>query len=249
MTLRESIQNRIKEIDIFYDLNFDKPYITNFETGRLKLKKLLMYEPEEVRESTEEKENKYTLFGYEKLSEVRESDDINNLTFNSKSNMYEGDRINLNGPKKNNIIKKRFKTGNIDKQIIINHKKTDNFEKKKFDKNFLNNFVNNNNNKRQNKVNFRSNNQNKLSKKTVNFTNSIDNFKNQKYTQKNNRTTINNSCSIDNIIKNGKKDNEQLEKGNSKQLKERKLFFVLTKEEYFILMREKAKYNNTFTNY
>ena len=52
--MRQSIQNRIQEIDKFFELNFDKPYVFNFENGRIKLKKLLMYEPEIITEIDDE---------------------------------------------------------------------------------------------------------------------------------------------------------------------------------------------------
>ncbi len=45
LELRESIEDRIEEIENFYEINFDQPYAQHFEKGRMKLKKLLIFEP------------------------------------------------------------------------------------------------------------------------------------------------------------------------------------------------------------
>ena len=45
LELKDSIEDRIEEIENFYEINFDKPYAQHFEKGRIKLKKLLMFEP------------------------------------------------------------------------------------------------------------------------------------------------------------------------------------------------------------
>ena len=50
LELRESIEDRIEEIENYYELNFDKPNSQYFEKGRMKLKKLLIYEPSAVNE-------------------------------------------------------------------------------------------------------------------------------------------------------------------------------------------------------
>ena len=50
LELREKIEDRIEEIDNYYEFNFDKPNSKYFEKGRMKLKKLLMYEPSTVNE-------------------------------------------------------------------------------------------------------------------------------------------------------------------------------------------------------
>ena len=50
LDLRESIEDRIEEIENFYEINFDQPYAQHFEKGRIKLKKLLMFEPFAINE-------------------------------------------------------------------------------------------------------------------------------------------------------------------------------------------------------
>ena len=57
MDLREKIEDRIEEIENFYELNFDKPNSQYFEKGRMKLKKLLMYEPSNISEMNVEMNN------------------------------------------------------------------------------------------------------------------------------------------------------------------------------------------------
>ena len=43
--LRKTIESRIQDIEVFYEIHFDEPFVLNFEKGRLKLKKSLMNEP------------------------------------------------------------------------------------------------------------------------------------------------------------------------------------------------------------
>ena len=43
LDLREKIEDRIEDIENYYELNFDKPNSQYFEKGRMKLKKLLMF--------------------------------------------------------------------------------------------------------------------------------------------------------------------------------------------------------------
>lgn len=50
LELKQSIEDRIEEIENFYELNFDQPYAQHFEKGRIKLKKLLMFEPFDINE-------------------------------------------------------------------------------------------------------------------------------------------------------------------------------------------------------
>ena len=74
------------ELDSFVELNFDKPYIFNFEAGRIKLKKLLMYEPESIYEINENNENKnYILAGYDKIPEEKEIQSKNENEYNEES--------------------------------------------------------------------------------------------------------------------------------------------------------------------
>ena len=134
MILRESIQKRIREIDSFFDSNFDKPYIFNFEKGRLKLKKLLMFEPESVTEiNKDESINKCVLLGYEKIPEEQEYEfniidnnsnnpssindektieekirDYKNKIVNTMEDINENDEI-IENKKNNNKIRNRNK--------------------------------------------------------------------------------------------------------------------------------------------
>jgi len=61
--LRQSIQNRIEELEDFFEDNFDKEFIFYFESGRYKLKKLLMYEPNLLDEIDNGKNIKALVFG------------------------------------------------------------------------------------------------------------------------------------------------------------------------------------------
>ena len=104
LSLRESIRNRILEIDSFFELNFDKPYIYNFETGRIKLKKLLMYEPDTISEFNENK--KYILAGYDDIPEEKD----NEISYEKKG---------INGP----ITKRNYNINyNIQETSFSNNK-------------------------------------------------------------------------------------------------------------------------------
>ena len=41
-TLKESIENRIEEIELFYESNFDEPHVLNFQKGVIQLKNILI---------------------------------------------------------------------------------------------------------------------------------------------------------------------------------------------------------------
>ena len=61
--LRHSIENRIEELEDFFEDNFDNEFIFYFERGRYKLKKLLMYEPNLIDEINNGKNMKAFIFG------------------------------------------------------------------------------------------------------------------------------------------------------------------------------------------
>ena len=61
--LRHSIENRIEELEDFFEDNFDNEFIFYFERGRYKLKILLMYEPNLIDEINNGKNMKAFIFG------------------------------------------------------------------------------------------------------------------------------------------------------------------------------------------
>ena len=52
LNLRKSIEERIAEIDAFLEDNFDKPYVLNFEKGKIKLRKILLITPSDKLNTT-----------------------------------------------------------------------------------------------------------------------------------------------------------------------------------------------------
>jgi len=52
LNLRKSIEERIAEVDAFLEDNFDKPYVLNFEKGKIKLRKILLITPSDKLNST-----------------------------------------------------------------------------------------------------------------------------------------------------------------------------------------------------
>ena len=83
LDLREKIEDRIEDIENYYELNFDKPNIQYFEKGRMKLKKLLMFEPSSISEmkmSVNDKQN-LALIVNETNKNTTESNYNNNINF------------------------------------------------------------------------------------------------------------------------------------------------------------------------
>ena len=153
--MRQSIQNRIQEIDKFFELNFDKPYVFNFENGRIKLKKLLMYEPEIITEIDDDnKNNKCVVFGIEEqIKEEKDKIDYKeDNTFMNKNkimNIYDIDN-DANKEQKNkkriNDFKKKIldlterkNLNSFNKNVKINN---NNYNDKSKNLNYRNNALN-----------------------------------------------------------------------------------------------------------
>jgi len=102
LDLREKIEDRIEEIENFYELNFDKPNSQYFEKGRMKLKKLLMYEPSNISEMNVEMNN----------NKVNMALVVNGTNKNTIESNYNNDintlnnNINNNGEISFNILNK-----------------------------------------------------------------------------------------------------------------------------------------------
>ena len=99
MDLREKIEDRIEEIENFYELNFDKPNSQYFEKGRMKLKKLLMYEPSNISEMNVEMNNN-------KVNMALVVNGTNKNTIESNYNNDTNNNINNNGEISFNILNK-----------------------------------------------------------------------------------------------------------------------------------------------
>ena len=87
LDLREKIEDRIEDIENYYELNFDKPNSQYFEKGRMKLKKLLMFEPSSISEmkmSVNDKQN-LALIVNETNKNTIESN-YNNINFDDNKN-------------------------------------------------------------------------------------------------------------------------------------------------------------------
>ena len=275
LSLRESIRNRILEIDSFFELNFDKPYIYNFETGRIKLKKLLTYEPDTISEFNENK--KYILAGYDDIPEEKD----NEISYEKKG---------INGP----ITKRNYNINyNIQETSFSNNKNINNYNNRNNKIKTLNNSTNLKNKINNEKNNYAQNINNKNDKTNNNFISKtitqirnlnqkeLINNKSEDITERNeindNQETNNDNENEDkennNAISlsiNSIKDENSTERNatdesfknkktsrykksyrdslaqNNMQVREINVRFILTKEEYSILMREKAKHQDFF---
>ena len=120
--MRESIKKRIDDLDSFYEENFDDEFITYFEKGRYKLKKLVQYEPNLINEIDNGNNMKAYILGQ-----------------NSKDNIYEQDygiKKNKNNSKtykiydQNYLMKLKNENENLNKYINANQTKVNNTSKR-----------------------------------------------------------------------------------------------------------------------
>ena len=124
--MRESIKKRIDDLDIFFEDNFDDEFISYFERGRYKLKKLIQYEPNLINEINNGINMKaFVLSPNSKDNFFEQNSDINNnINHSLKKNknisksckMFTGDNLFKNNKSKmidtnndKNIIKKNMK--------------------------------------------------------------------------------------------------------------------------------------------
>ena len=299
LSLRESIRKRILEIDSFFELNFDKPYIYNFETGRIKLKKLLMYEPDTISEFNENK--KYILAGYDDIPEEKDNEisyekkGINgpitkrnyNINYNIQETSFSNNKnINIQNNKKS---KNNYNLNNANKNTFF-----DDYNNRNNKIKTLNNSTNLKNKINNEKNNYAQNINNKNDKTNNNFISKtitqirnlnqkeLTNNKSEDITERNETNEINDNqeTNHDNEDKennnaislsiNSIKDENSTERNatdesfknkkisrykksyrdslaqNNMQVREINVRFILTKEEYSILMREKAKHQDFF---
>ena len=133
--MRESIKKRIDDLDIFFEDNFDNEFISHFERGRYKLKKLIQYEPNLI----DEIDNGINMKAFI-------------LNPNSKENFFEQDSdiINNNNIKKNKNISKSCKMFPGD-----NYFKYENLSNKNINTNRTKVNSDNNNNKKFIKYNYK----------------------------------------------------------------------------------------------
>ena len=146
LDLKEKIEERIEEIDNYYELNFDKPYSQYFEKGRMKLKKLLMYEPSSISEMNIEINNK-------KIKKALVVNETNKNTIESEHNYNNSNYDSINISQKDEILNKsmieknNYNKRNKGKMKFMplkekKWKKTKSIEKSKIDKDDENIYIN-----------------------------------------------------------------------------------------------------------
>ena len=225
--MRQSIQYRIQEIDKFFELNFDKPYVFNFENGRIKLKKLLMYEPEIVTEiDNNNNNNKCVVFGNEaqmkeEKDEIPYKEDNIFMNKNKIMNIYDKDNDTFNEKKnkkrinefKNKILNltERKNLNNFNKNVKVNNNNYNDRSKNLNNKNILNipnipYITQSTNNNKTNKANYHE----LINKKNINNKNNYQDKilfpKNKLYNNKNNFDYRNNNPNKNELKKNNEND-------------------------------------------
>ena len=146
LDLKEKIEERIEEIDNYYELNFDKPNSQYFEKGRMKLKKLLMYEPSSISEMNIEINNKKikkALVVNETNKNTIESEhNYNNSNYDSINVSQKGEILNKSMIEKNNYNKRNKGKMKFMPLKEKKWKKTKSIEKSKIDKDDENIYIN-----------------------------------------------------------------------------------------------------------
>ena len=141
ISLKESIQKRIEEIESFYESNFDEPFVLNFEKGVINLKNILIQnKPNSIDnldkfyyliKNKSEKTNNHSI---QKIGNKKESVKHTKLN-NNKINIKESKVINKNSDY--NIISsngnKQKTQGNILNNNIFNNKLLFSFQQKEKD--------------------------------------------------------------------------------------------------------------------
>ena len=141
ISLKESIQKRIEEIESFYESNFDEPFVLNFEKGVINLKNILIQnKPNSIDnldkfyyliKNKTEKTNNHSI---QKIGNKKESVKYTKLN-NNKINIKESKVINKNSDYNiNNSNGNKQKTqGNILNNNIFNNKLLFSFQQKEKD--------------------------------------------------------------------------------------------------------------------
>ena len=141
ISLKESIQKRIEEIESFYESNFDEPFVLNFEKGVINLKNILIQnKPNSIDnldkfyyliKNKSEKTNNHSI---QKIGNKKESVKYTKLN-NNKINIKESKVINKNSDYNINSsnCNKQKTQGNILNNNIFNNKLLFSFQQKEKD--------------------------------------------------------------------------------------------------------------------
>ena len=206
--LRENIKKRIDELDNFYEDNFDNEFISYFEAGRYKLKKLIQYEPNLINEIDNGNMKAYILA---KNSMMDSDIDINNNYYINK--FKNKNKSAKNFPEKNMINNYKNSEENLIKYENINKKNNGDDKWRKDIKNRIYNNYYNKNIRKKYTINSEDNNIKENKVKYMDWTenNSIQGNTLSLLENKSNKLSINNSNSNFNIQNNKKIDLKKMD--------------------------------------
>ena len=165
--VRENIENRIKEIELFYEKHFSEPFVLNYQKGILKLKRLLKNEPQYINlinnKNDKEKDKNDILLNSNQSNNIISSQIKSFSSYNlfkklnSQNNNNSNTNLNKNNTNNNNHIYLNI-TNNTNSNKIFNNLSQISFspidlnknKNKNSKKNFENNNDNNDNNDKEN---------------------------------------------------------------------------------------------------
>ena len=201
-SLRQSIKNRIIELEEFYEDNFDNELIIYFEKGRYKLKKLLMYEPNLLEEIDNGKNMKALVFSQKSLisqpnPDVFVDQDTEITKFSNNFFMNKNNSKSYQIFSENNVLATKNNNYNNNKTNTSNNTNDKPFKNNLYNKNRIQTYNNINSNSKSN-INSKINNKSNLS-----FNYCLNDF--QKNVNKYNKT--NNTTKNSNINNKNKKNN------------------------------------------
>ena len=138
-------------MDDFFEENFDEEFITFFERGRYKLKKLIQYEPNLINEIDNGNNMKAFILGQNSKDQILEQDfDVNDINMNNYIKKNKNNSKSCKIFPDNNLIKSKYDDEYLNKYInksknaiMIRSLKNNNDKNNKWQKDIKNRIYNN----------------------------------------------------------------------------------------------------------
>ena len=157
-TLKESIENRIEEIELFYESNFDEPHVLNFQKGVIQLKNILIQNKPNCSDYLERYKNSINNTPeknlYKSNFNIKNKNATTNLDKNINKNIKKLNESKIiNNSSYNNNITNLNNTGSILNNNIFNNKLLFSFQQKENDLKYYEAYKEQQKNKKENITN------------------------------------------------------------------------------------------------
>ena len=157
-TLKESIENRIEEIELFYESNFDEPHVLNFQKGVIQLKNILIQNKPNCSDYLERYKNSINNTPeknlYKSNFNIKNKNASTKLDKNTNKNIKKLNESKIiNNSSYNNNITNLNNTGSILNNNIFNNKLLFSFLQKENDLKYYEAYKEQQKNKKENITN------------------------------------------------------------------------------------------------